>query len=467
MTPVSAEFSDVDLGDRRLTARLVQMADAAERAPGCSLPEKAGSSAALEATYRFFGNAKVTPQAVFEGHVRATIRRAEAEPQVLVIHDTTEFRFGGDKHREGLGWINSTHRQGYLAHFSICVSPQGRPLGSLGLFAWSRQGKKKGRRTNARIANDPGRESLRWQDAAALTGEMLYNKTGVVHVMDREGDNFELLALMLEHEQRFVVRMGHDRRLEPGRGASATPKLFESLSETPFFFSREVKISARGKAKQGNKLEVFPARESRVAHLEVRAGSREIFINHNAPAHLPRSLTLQCVEVRENAPPKDEAPIIWRIVTTEPVGTEEQVATIVDAYRSRWLIEEFFKALKTGCRYQQLQLENSQALLVALAIESAVAWRMLLLRWVAHHRPDAPASDALPQEQIVLLETLVETETNRTLELPLTVRTVFLEIARLGGHIKNNGPPGWLILRRGFDKLLTIHRGWILANGAR
>ncbi|MGB5220411.1 MAG: hypothetical protein WBN60_05245 [Polyangiales bacterium] len=32
------------------------------------------------------------------------------------------------------------------------------------------------------------------------------------------------------------------------------------------------------------------------------------------------------------------------------------------------------------------------------------------------------------------------------------------------GHIRNNGLPGWLILRRGLDKLLSIQRGWILAR---
>ena len=32
-------------------------------------------------------------------------------------------------------------------------------------------------------------------------------------------------------------------------------------------------------------------------------------------------------------------------------------------------------------------------------------------------------------------------------------------IARLGGHLKNNGRPGWLVLARGFEKLLTLAEG--------
>src|SRR5882762_3222479 len=98
-----------------------------------------------------------------------------------------------------------------------------------------------------------------------------------------------------------------------------------------------------------------------------------------APAHVPTSLSLQVVEVREVNPPENEIPIVWRIITTEPVDTEEQVAAVVDAYRQRWLVEEFFKAVKTGCRYEQLQLESLRALLIALSIEVAVAWRLLLL----------------------------------------------------------------------------------------
>ncbi|HYP75722.1 MAG TPA: hypothetical protein VER12_07205, partial [Polyangiaceae bacterium] len=41
-----------------------------------------------------------------------------------------------------------------------------------------------------------------------------------------------------------------------------------------------------------------------------------------------------------------------------------------------------------------------------------------------------------------------------------TVRQAMLAIAGLGGHIKNNGDPGWLVLGRGFQFLLTLEQGW-------
>ena len=249
-----------------------------------------------------------------------------------------------------------------------------------------------------------------------MAGELLHDKTKTIHVMDREGDQFELMSMLLEHSQRFVIRLAHNRRLEPGRGKTDNPKLFESLANTPFLFEREVDISTRGKPLYSNKLDVFPARKNRIARLEVRAAKREIFAVHSAAAHVPSSLSLQIVEVREVNAPKGEESIIWRLLSTEPVETQEQVAAIVDIYRKRWLIEEFFKALKTGCRFQQLQLESIHALLIALSIETAVAWRLLLLRWAAQYRPQADATTVLSAEQLRLLVALTRSETGRRLK---------------------------------------------------
>jgi hypothetical protein len=174
-------------------------------------------------------------------------------------------------------------------------------------------------------------------------------------------------------------------------------------------------------------------------------------------------LRLRLVEVRETNPPRAEAPIVWRLITTEPIATEQDVAAVIDAYRQRWLIEEFFKALKTGCRYQQLQLESFRALLIALSIESAIAWKLLLMRWCAQHHPNVIAGNMLPPEYVSVLRELAAVDTGHCVQ-HMDSRTALLEAARLGGHIKNNAAPGWIVLRRGLDILVAIHRGWSLAQ---
>ena len=462
---IAAEFADADLGDQRLNRRLRTIAVAAEGNPSASLPEQAGSVAALEATYRFYSNGRVTPDAVFAPHQRATIRRALEETNVLVIHDTTEFRFGGEKERDGLGWINSSAQKGFLAHLTFCVAQNGRPLGTLGLHAWTRSGNVKGRRVRARSTYyGSDRESLRWQDAALAAGAALHG-TSPIHVMDREGDQFELLSLLLDHGERFIIRMAHDRRLIAGRGKAESQYLFESMSSCRLHFEREIKLGPRGKSEGSNKDEVFPVRAGRMARVQVRAGTREIFRTHNGPAHTPASLTLQVVEVAEVNAPAGVVPVVWRIVTSESIDTNEQVATIVDSYRQRWQIEEFFKALKTGCSYERLQIENARGLLLALCVQLAVAWRLLLLRWATNHQPNAKATTVLEPQHLMLLRKLCLAETGRRMRSAPTVRTVLWELARLGGHVPNNGEPGWLVLRRGFQKLLAIERGWLLAHG--
>jgi hypothetical protein len=46
----------------------------------------------------------------------------------------------------------------------------------------------------------------------------------------------------------------------------------------------------------------------------------------------------------------------------------------------------------------------------------------------------------------------------------LSLREALLAVAALGGHIKNNGEPGWIVLGRGFETLLTLEQGWKAAK---
>ena len=154
--------------------------------------------------------------------------------------------------------------------------------------------------------------------------------------------------------------------------------------------------------------------------------------------------------------------MLWRLVTTESVETQEQIEKVIDCYRTRWLIEEFFKAIKTGCGYERHQLEDINSLLRMLAIESAIAWRMLLLRWLSRYEADSPVEQVLTPIQSEVLMAWMKAR-KRRIPPNLTIGFVLYEIAAMGGHIKHNGPPGWLVMRRGFDELLSMEYGWVMA----
>jgi hypothetical protein len=40
-----------------------------------------------------------------------------------------------------------------------------------------------------------------------------------------------------------------------------------------------------------------------------------------------------------------------------------------------------------------------------------------------------------------------------------------LAVAALGGHLKNNGEPGWIVLGRGMEDLLLLEHGAAIALG--
>jgi hypothetical protein len=82
----------------------------------------------------------------------------------------------------------------------------------------------------------------------------------------------------------------------------------------------------------------------------------------------------------------------WLLYTTEPIATVAQVLRIVDVYRARWRIEELFKALKTGCTYEDCQAESRDALEKVLWLYLPIAACLLALRDYAARTPEADAT---------------------------------------------------------------------------
>jgi len=135
---------------------------------------------------------------------------------------------------------------------------------------------------------------------------------------------------------------------------------------------------------------------------------------------------------------------------------------IVDRYRARWLIEELFKALKTGCCFEKRQLGSLHALSNALSVLLPMAFSLLALRSEARRRPDAPATEVLSSDEIAVLCAAGR----RPLSANPTVRDALLAVAALGGHLKRNGEPGWQTLGQGYEQLQTMTLGWRLARAA-
>lgn len=431
------EFRNAPVGDERLRIRLMKLAGTLAENPDKSFPQALNGSE-LEGAYRFLRNVKVRPEKVLQPHIRQTVARLLGQETVLVAHDSSTISFNSDGNREGLTYSRG-EKQNFVTHCSLALRADGsrRPEGVLAASFYVRQ------------THRDGTLQERWNDHVQQVHQTGLAREQVVHLMDREADDYDSLEFLRKIGGRFVIRVSHNRRLDEGL-------LRDAAERAPIQAEREVPISSR-RAKGGSKQrKIHPSRESRQAQLAISACGVEIKKSPQSK-HSPR-LQLHVVRVWEPHPPIDERPVEWLLYTTEPIGSAEQVLQVVDWYRARWTIEEYFKALKKGCSIERRQLGDFYSLKNAVALFLPIAWKLLLLKSEALVRPTSPATGVLASDE---LEVLCKSTTRPLPEQP-TVSDVVLAIAALGGHLKHNGPPGWQILARGYTKLRNLVEGWNL-----
>jgi hypothetical protein len=455
---LAAEMSAAEFGDARLSRRLGRIVEAADVAPDQSFPSLFDDGQ-LEGAYRFFNNEAVTPKAILQPHVAATVARMAAERVALVVHDTSTMSFDPDGARRGLGRVRSAG-QAFFAHVSLALSGDGSrmPLGVVALSHHVRTGEQK--KNKLKTKDNPDNERARWGRQIAAVGSLGVDRSRVVHVMDREADDFALFAQLAGAADRFVIRVAHDRLL--ARNAEGFHKLTQAVTQVHPVAEREVPLSRRPAASRSpQQRRIHPVREGRLAKLAFGATTVALRRPIPQPKTLPGALSINVVRVWELDAPKGETPVEWVLLTTEPISSTEQLLQIVDWYRARWVIEEFFKAIKTGCAYDSRQLETLEGLVNVLATFLPIAWRLLLMRTQARVTPGAKATTVLPKAMLAVLRVFTR------IKLPAQpcARDALLAIAALGGHQKNNGDPGWITLARGYDKLRTLTEGAAARDG--
>jgi hypothetical protein len=258
-----------------------------------------------------------------------------------------------------------------------------------------------------------------------------------VDVADQGADTFEFL----EHEtlsgRRFVVRVGKTRKVQAGHdGLGPRQYLADYAGSLPALGQFTMNVQAqRGRKPRQDASFTIRAAPLLVHRPHARSG------NHgNAP------LPLYVVLVSEDAPPAGEKPIVWMLLTNEPVRDLEDAWRVVGWYEARWVIEEFHKAQKTGCSIQSLQFTSVDRLGPAIALLSALALTLLNLRDESR-RTDAatrPAKTIVDRDYVAVLTAWRWGE----VQMHVSIRDFYHALARLGGHQnrRHDHHPGWLVL---------------------
>jgi hypothetical protein len=249
---VLSAFAELDVGDPRRTRRVLRTVENLASNPRASFPEAMGAEADIEGAYRLMSSRHVTMKDLNEAHSDVTAKRALAAGRVLAIHDTTTFEFKRAD-AEQVGFLN-TGKAGFHVHYTLVVKADDsrQPLGIAHVEDFRRskppsKGSAKGhlirKRSGAETIQDPSRESTRWFRGFEATNQRLEGAE-VIHVADREGDNYDLLAQARAHGHRFVIRARVlSRRVEGPEGDFDT--LATVVAGAEGVLTRNVQLSAR------------------------------------------------------------------------------------------------------------------------------------------------------------------------------------------------------------------------------
>ena len=335
----------------------------------------------------------VEPEEIIAPHFRQSARRAGAAEQVIVAHDTTQFEFGGRRRSdEAFGRLIKPSAQGFFGHFSLAIAADGarQPLGLLGAARRSFASGKSRRRGRTGQPSDNRGESADGE-LRRRAERLLDGRAGDPRDGPRRPTRTRLLAAL--HEAQSLVRdpfIPRSRLVDSDdETAAATAK-----AATRLVRARSAALAATqdrwpqrrstsGPPLHGSQSLVSPQPRRTTAHQRRR---------RSAARRRSRSTSSTSPSRHRRAASRRSSGSCSPIL---PVDTPDAIGFAVDCYRARWTIEEYFKALKTGCGYEKRQLESAHSLLNALAILAPVAWRLLLLRHLARSDERRACDEAL------------------------------------------------------------------------
>jgi hypothetical protein len=430
------------LPDRRLNARLGAILEDFADSPTDSIPQATEDWGQTKGVYRFLANGRVSWTALGDGFARDTARSCQDQRTILAIQDSSSLNLTPNGSVAELGPIDSGGlARGLLVHTTPAVSEAGSVIGVLGQQCWARPGPGQPR--------PPEKESGKWIDGIDQARQALHeagdHPPRVIHVMDREGDVYDVLQSIDDVGDGAIIRCVQDRRVE-----GPLPTAHAAVRDRPALDRKWLTVPrSHGRA-------------ARDAWVEVRVLTTTLTPD---PEKYPHAWAMRwtLVEVREPDPAAGEKALHWLLWTREPATSPAEAWEVVRKYTCRWPIEEFHEALKSGCRIESLRLEAWERLLKAVVLYSGVAARIVSLRDRSRQEPESPATVLLSEDECVVLT--ARSGKGKPAAV-LTLRQAVLWIGRLGGHLnrKADGMPGIRTLWRGMRDLELLVQGFRVAK---
>lgn len=442
------EFGQVELGDARLTKRLVSIARDFYARPQAAIPQACGTRAKAKAAYRLFDHPETHMDVLLSQHYTATVNRCKKEPVVLAVQDTTSLNYSAHPATADLGLIGYTKNGpiGLLVHDTMAFNLDGTPLGLLNVQSWARNPEEFGKKHQRHSLPIEQKESNKWLKSyeKVVQAQEDCPETLFVSVGDREADIYQFFQMATAKESLpgLLVRAEHDRLLVDGQG-----HLWEYLTSRDALGIQELAVPRHKN------------RPARIANLEVRFAA----VNLNPPkreAHLA-PIRIWAVLAREIDASADIKPLEWMLLTTCPVNDFNQAVEKLDWYAKRWGIEIYHRTLKSGCKIEERQLGAADRIEACLAVDMVAAWRIYHLAKLGREIPDVPCTVFFEDAEWKALVAYITRNPVPPVKPP-SLREAMRMAASLGGFLgrKCDGEPGTKSLWLGLQRIDDLAAMW-------
>ena len=456
-------FGKCSLGDKRLTRRLVQIGCQLSKQQGASLSKSCeGEGALLEGSYRFVRNNRVSAGEIASGGYAATALLSKASSLLLAIEDSTSLSYEHEVSNE-LGYTSNNakaKKRGYMVHSTMLMDAEKeKTIGLIAQERWCRDAESFGKRNQRTKTRYEEKESYKWEKNTHHLEARLGSKIkDTISICDREADVYEYIQYKLRHNQRFIVRGTHDRKL-----INSTEYLFQHVANEKPMGTYTIEVAQKNK------------RKKRTVELEIKA--KEVTFTppkRNSIATIKlEPITLNVVIAREKNPSTEDV-LEWILLTKEPITTFDELRKITRYYELRWRIEDFHKAWKSGVGVEKIRMQTSANLEKMVVILSFLAIRLLQLKecfepeQLTLEEGDVCVSC---EELLTEVEWKVLWKTIEKKDLPLkppNATWAYQAIAKLGGwsNSKRTGKASWATLWDGWFRLTERVEGFMLAQAA-
>ena len=396
--------ANLDLGHAKRDAAFLRQVSRMALNPGHTVAGSSSSIADAMSAYRFADNPNVRLPDLRSARLKATLDAALEGETILLINDVSTLNYYAHESKEDRRAVGDGKGKGYEYVCDLAVSlEREQPLGVLHDCLITADGPDDADVIDYRAAlpmedfpeSSMGRVACNHKHMLICHNRHIVESSPGVHfvtVADREFDDHWFFADRMSKGEDFVIRSNALRNVQvvkpqwlpdsavtmrhaglpllDGHVCAAMESLVASVPLTPFksvFLDGNGRLTDEASAKEEARLSVGTFK----VVLYRDAKRDKIYVR---PKDYVR---LNVVVVKEMSPPPGREPIQWVLFTSLPTDTPGQIAKVVRIYELRWIIECFFKYLKSGFGLEDIRLDEARKIAIHLvAITIAATFLM-------------------------------------------------------------------------------------------